>query len=250
MHGNVSEWCFDYYGIYETDNTNNPTGAETGTLKINRGGGYNDYAKHMRCAYRSSMTPTEKVSNIGFRIARNAIENGSSVVSSNSGINNEVTENSNILIAYYSYSGNTENAAEIMQEKTGADLFEIEMTEPYSGNIYDESQRDLNNYTKPELRTHVENMEQYDVILLGYPNWWATIPMPMVSFLEEYDFSNKIIIPFCSHGGGAFGESLSDIAKLVPNSKIGEALSIHYSGGSNLSNDISNWLSKNGINER
>ena len=108
----------------------------------------------------------------------------------------------------------------------------------------------MNHDARPELANHVDNMEQYDTILLGYPNGWATIPMPIASFLEEYDFSGKTIIPFCSHGGGGFGQSITDISKLAPNSKIGEGLSIHYSGGSGLENDISDWLSNNGIEEQ
>ena len=60
---------------------------------------------------------------------------------------------------------------------------------------------------------HVENMDQYDTIILGYPNWWASIPMPIASFLEEYDFSGKTILPFCSHGGGGLGQSQTAIAK-------------------------------------
>ncbi len=73
--------------------------------------------------------------------------------------------------------------------------------------------------------------------------------MPVASFLEEYDFSGKTIIPFCSHGGGRFGQSLTAIAKLVPDAVMGEALSIHYSGGSSLSDDIAKWLETNGITE-
>jgi flavodoxin len=93
-------------------------------------------------------------------------------------------------------------------------------------------------------------MAQYDVIILGYPNWWATIPMPIATFLESYDFSGKTIIPFCSHGGGRFGQSLTDIAKLVPNARLGDALSVHYTGGSSLPNDITAWLRRNGITAR
>ena len=91
--------------------------------------------------------------------------------------------------------------------------------------------------------------EDYDVIILGYPNWWASIPMPIASFLEEYEFEGKTIIPFCSHGGGRFGQSLTAIAKLAPESKMGEALSIHYSGDSTLEDDISEWLRTNGIEQ-
>ena len=90
-------------------------------------------------------------------------------------------------------------------------------------------------------------MDDYDTILLGYPNWWASIPMPVASFLEEYDFSCKRILPFCSHGGGRFGQSLTAIAKLAPDADLGEGLSVHYSGGSSLSEDVSAWLSGNGI---
>lgn len=92
-------------------------------------------------------------------------------------------------------------------------------------------------------------MEDYDTIILGYPNWWASILMPIASFLEEYEFSGKTIISFCSHGGGRFGQSLTAIAKLAPDAAMGEALSIHYSGGSTLPNDITEWLKANSIIE-
>ena len=71
--------------------------------------------------------------------------------------------------------------------------------------------------------------------------------MPIATFLEEYDFAGKRIIPFCSHGGGRFGQSITAIAKLAPNSDIGEGLSIHYSGGSGMADDVAAWLNKNGL---
>lgn len=71
--------------------------------------------------------------------------------------------------------------------------------------------------------------------------------MPIATFLEEYDFSGKTIIPFCSHGGGRFGQSITAISKLAPNSKIGNGLSVHYSGGSSLSSDVSKWLNENNL---
>ena len=79
--------------------------------------------------------------------------------------------------------------------------------------------------------------------MLGYPNWWASIPMPVASFLEEYDFTGKTIMPFCSHGGGRFGQSLTAIAKLAPKAHITEGLSVHYSGGGRLKDDVARWLS-------
>jgi len=102
---------------------------------------------------------------------------------------------------------------------------------------------------RPAISGSVENMEQYDIVIIGYPNWWASIPMPIASFLEEYDFSGKTIVPFCSHGGGRFGQSLTAIAKLAPNAELGEGLSVHYSGGSSLPDDIAEWLEINGLKD-
>ena len=248
MYGNVSEWCFDYYGEYAPEQTDNPAGALSGSLRVNRGGSYIDFAKHLRSAYRSAANPIDTDRNLGFRIARNA-QAGEGTVETVYSLDIQMPENPRILIAYFSYSGNTEHAAELIQQKTGADLVEIEMENPYSGNIYEVSQADLNRNIRPALRTHVENMEQYDVILLGYPTWWATMPMPVYSFVEEYDFDGKIIIPFSSHGGTMFGDSVSDLSKLVPDSYVGIGFEFNYSGGSSLSDEISEWLALSGIKE-
>lgn len=249
MHGNVREWVYDYYGAYDTTNNDNPTGSTTGSLRVNRGGGWNDYAKHLRSAYRSSFSPEYSENNLGFRVVRN-VNPMDQVISSTATHLAENIDSSRILVVYFSWSGNTENAAEMIGEKTNARVVELELVEPYSSNyseVLDEAQEDLNNDIRPELAINLDNIDEYDVILLGYPNWWATIPMPIATFLESYDFSNKIIIPFCSHGGGSFGQSISHISKLAPNSKIGQGLSIHYSGGSSLSSDIDEWLEINGI---
>lgn len=248
IHGNVREWVYDYYGKYDLKNTDNPTGMATGTLKVTRGGGWNDYAKHLRSAFRSTLAPDKKMNNTGFRIARNSDDNALSNVTSENKTSHISIDK--ILIVYFSWSGNTENAAKMIQEKTGADIFEIELEKPYSSDyntVLDQAQRDMNKNARPKIKNKVDNIDDYDVILLGYPNWWATIPMPIASFLDDYKLDNKLIIPFCSHGGGEFGQSIADISKIEPNATIGTGLSIHYSGGSSLSNDIDNWLSENGI---
>lgn len=250
MHGNVGEWVWDYYGAYETQEQTDPTGAETGTLRVYRGGGWNDFAKNMRSAYRATLAEDKGSFNIGIRLVRNAANGTGSVSSADA--QSTTTSDGKILIAFFSWGGNTKGIAEEIQAQTGAELFEITLVNPYStdyNTVLDEAQRDQNEQARPELATHVENMDEYDTILLGYPNWWASIPMPIASFLEEYDFSGKTIIPFCSHGGGRFGQSLTAIAKLAPDSTMGEALSIHYSGGSSLPNDITEWLKNNGILE-
>ena len=234
------------------ENTNNPSGPENGTLRVNRGGSWNDYAKHMRSAYRGSFEPDQAMNNTGFRIVRNGENSSITGIAENT--NKEIKQakydKDRTLIVYFSWSGNTQNAANMIGEITGAKVVELELVKPYSSNynkVLDEAQKDVNSGARPELKTKIENMEQYDTIIIGYPNWWATIPMPIATFLEEYDFSNKTIIPFCSHGGGGFGQSITDIAKLAPNSRIGEGLSIHYSGGSSLQTDITTWLQKNNI---
>ena len=249
MHGNVGEWTWDAYGPYGTDEQIDPTGSETGTRRVYRGGGWNDFAKNMRCAYRATMDQDKGSFNIGIRLVRNAIA-GSGSVAGSTAQTGENTGGGKVLIAYFSWGGNTQGVAQEIQSQTGADLFEITLVDPYSSNyntVLDEAQRDQNEQARPELASHVEDMEQYDTILLGYPNWWASIPMPIASFLEEYDFSGKTIIPFCSHGGGRFGQSLTAIAKLAPDATMGEGLSIHYSGGSSLGADVAAWLEKNGI---
>lgn len=255
MHGNVGEWCWDYYGEYAAEAENDPTGPVSGGLRVNRGGGWNDFAKHLRSAYRSSTPPGNSSYNLGFRLVRNAAA-ASGNVADPSSLNTPAQTPSGegkILIAYFSWGGNTRGIAQQIQQKTGEDLFEIELVTPYSSDydtVLDEAQRDQSNQARPELRTHVEDMSQYDTVLLGYPNWWASIPMPIASFLEEYDFSGKTIIPFCSHGGGRFGQSITAIAKLAPQAEIAQGLSVSYSGGSGLSDNISAWLSENGIKEQ
>jgi len=250
MHGNVGEWVWDYYGAYDTDVVTDPIGTQTGTLRVYRGGGWNDFAKNMRSAYRATLAENKGSFNIGIRLVRGIVSGSENITST--GIQNTESSGGKVLIAYFSWGGNTRGIAEEIQTQTGADLFEIELVNPYSSDyntVLDETQRDQNEQARPELATHVENMEEYDTIILGYPNWWASIPMPIASFLEEYDFSGKTIILFCSHGGGRFGQSLTAIAKLAPDATMGEALSVHYSGGSSLSGDITEWLGTNEIIE-
>ena len=275
MHGNVNEWCWDYYGAYETAGAgssdsagsaaaagldgpvgaaaglDDPAGASSGTRHVYRGGGWNDFAKNMRSAYRAAGQEDMKSFNLGVRLVRNAGSGVSGLVTAGEHAPEAAAEGK-ILIAYFSWSGNTRGIAREIQTQTGADLFEITPVRPYSADyntVLMEAQEDQHKQARPELSGHVQNMEDYDIILLGYPNWWASIPMPVASFLEEYDFSGKTIIPFCSHGGGRFGQSLTAIAKLAPDSVIGEGLSVHYSGGSSLPSDVEAWLKTNGIRE-
>lgn len=167
MHGNVGEWVWDWYGAYETGEQNAPTGPASGTLRVNRGGGWNDFAKNLRSAYRATLPPDSASFNIGLRLVRNAGAGNGKVESSSVQSNSQ--SGGNILIAYFSWGGNTRGIAEEIQRQTGADLFEIEMVTPYStdyNTVLDQAQEAQNNQDRPELSTHVENMEQYDTILV------------------------------------------------------------------------------------
>ena len=251
MHGNVSEWVWDYYGEYDSANVTDPTGPETGTRRVYRGGGWNDFAKNMRSAYRAALPEDKGSFNLGIRIVRNAADGNGSIVSRDTG--SKTDSGGKVLIVFFSWGGNTKGIAQEIQLQTGADIFEIELVHPYStdyNTVLDQAQHDQNIQARPKIKNAVQNFEQYDTIILGYPNWWASIPMPIASFLEQYDLSGKTIIPFCSHGGGRFGQSLTAIAKLAPNAVMGEPLSVHYSGDDDLPQDIADWLEENNINQR
>jgi len=150
--------------------------------------------------------------------------------------------------------GNTEIIADKIRETVGGDLFQIITVAPYPEDYDDTTEVALQEQqegARPSLAKHVKNMDDYDVIFLGYPNWWGTIPMPVFTFLEEYDFSGKTIIPFCTHEGSSMGRSESDIAKLCPDSTLMEGLPIR---GSRVATDsaresVKEWLQKLGIKQ-
>ena len=109
------------------------------------------------------------------------------------------------------------------------------------------AQQELHQKARPEFSRHVDNMNDYSVIFLGYPNWWGTMPMAVFTFLEQYDFSGKTIIPFCTHEGSGMGHSESDIKKVCPSTKVLAGLSIRGGSIQKAENDISAWLRKSGV---
>lgn len=156
--------------------------------------------------------------NIGIRFVRNAAP-GSGSVEGAGGQDGNGANGSSVLIAYFSWGGNTRGIAQEIQNQTGADLFEITLVEPYSSDyhpVLDEARRDQNEQARPELASHVENMEDYDTIILGFPVWWYTAPAIIRSFLEAYDFSGKVIVPFATSGGSGLGRTEETLQELVP----------------------------------
>ncbi|MEN2995411.1 MAG: flavodoxin [Acetomicrobium sp.] len=161
--------------------------------------------------------------------------------------------NGKILIAYFSHSGSTREVARQIHELIDSDIFEIVTVNPYPSD-YDQTvvigRQELNSGKMPELKAKVKDIDSYDIIFVGYPIWFGTIPMAVARFLSDCNLSGKTVIPFCTHGGGGAGRSFSDVKKLCPNSTVQEGLSLKGSEARNAKPKISEWLHKVGITEQ
>lgn len=154
------------------------------------------------------------------------------------------------LIAYFSHSGNTEVIANMIKENVGGDLFKIETIETYPSNynaVVNIARKEQDADSRPKLATKVENMDSYDVIYIGFPNWWSTIPMCVFTFFESYDFSGKTIIPFCTHEGSGMGRSERDIKKLCPKSNALSGLPVRGSSVNRAEKEVTHWFQKLGM---
>lgn len=186
--------------------------------------------------------------------------------------------NSNILIAYFTWAENTqvENPDEVdvdatisasvllpgntakmagwIQQKVGGDLFSIVVSEPYSSDYdkcLDRAADEKAENARPELVNHIDNMDDYDVVFLGFPNWWYTAPMAIFSFIEEYDFSGKAVVPFCAHGTGGLASSIEDITVALPDSaEVLEPIGVYRPDIDSAQPVISEWLERLGFEER
>lgn len=156
----------------------------------------------------------------------------------------ETADQSRILIAYYTLpetdgtdtdagasrvaaggqvQGNMEYMAGVIAQATGGELFEIDTVQAYPGlhePLVDQASEELSRNYRPALSTHIDNLDDYDVIFVGYPIWWGEMPMAMYSFFDEYDFNGKTVIPFSSHGGSGFSGTISEIAGLEPSANV------------------------------
>lgn len=183
---------------------------------------------------------------------------------------NEEPTDSKILIAYFTYgenaelpsdvdasttasiqifngevTGNTGVMAHMIAEASGGELFAIQTVEPYPDSYdatIDVGQSEKNDGIRPELSAHIENLDQYDTVFVGFPNWWYGMPMVMYSFFDEYDFSGKTIIPFCTSGGSAFSDAVSEITSMEPEATVLEGLHIGGSSVTGAKDRVNEWV--------
>ena len=146
--------------------------------------------------------------------------------------------------------GNTEIVCNIMKDLIDADVFKIEMQSPYSP-VYmtciEEAKRDLRAKARPALVSLPESIDSYDTIVLAYPNYWGTMPMAVFSFLEQFDFSGKTILPLCTNEGSGLGGSERDIQRSCPGAEVKAGLSITGSGAADSEGKLRRWLAANGL---
>ncbi|MGE4588856.1 MAG: flavodoxin [Acidaminococcaceae bacterium] len=155
-----------------------------------------------------------------------------------------------VLIAYYSRTGNTRSVAQEIQKNVGGDLFEIKTTHSYPEDYREtttQARNEKDNNFRPQLTAEVANIDSYDIIYIGYPNWWGTMPMGVFSFLEKYSFAGKNIIPFCTHEGSGLGNSISDIKRTCPQSNVLKGLALRGSNAANSQQEIAAWLKSIGM---
>lgn len=183
----------------------------------------------------------------------------------------EQSSGSNILIAYFtaaensgvdavasaSYStvngeavGRLRAIADMIQQNTGGDLFSIRTSVVYpsdGGELIDYAAQEQDENARPELTSHIENLDQYDTTFVGYPNWWADLPMAVYSFFDEYDFSGKTIIPFNVHNGSRFSRTIETIQELEPNATVIEdGFTVSEQNVPEAADDVASWLQEIG----
>ena len=152
------------------------------------------------------------------------------------------TQNAKILIAYYSYSGNTKEVAEAIQKEIGGDLFEIKAEGTYPDEyrpMTEQAKKEIDAGFRPKLTTSVADMAQYDIVFIGSPNWWGTITPQVSSFLESYDLSGKTVIPFVTHGGGGQQNTIADLTAQCKGCKVSDSVWVGYGS---VTLGIENWL--------
>lgn len=157
------------------------------------------------------------------------------------------TENKKILVAYYSYSGNTKEVAEAIHKKVGGDIFEIKTEGTYPDEYRPmtvQAKKEIQDGYRPKLTTSVADIKQYDIVFLGSPNWWGTITPQVSSFLDNYDLSGKTVVPFITHGGGGVQNTIKDMTAQCKDCNVTQDGWVGYSS---RTLGISGWLENLGF---
>ena len=142
--------------------------------------------------------------------------------------------------------GRVRAVADMIQENVGGDLFSIRTSVVYptdGGELIDYAAQEQDENARPELTSHIENLDQYDTIFIGYPNWWADLPMAVYSFFDEYDFTGKTIIPFNVHNGSRFSRTIQTIEELEPDATVIEdGFTVSEQTVAEAAPDVAQWL--------
>lgn len=157
---------------------------------------------------------------------------------------------SKVLIVYFSRTGNTREVAGQIHKRIGGDMLELKTAHSYPEAYRattKQAKREQEENFRPTLTADVESVQPYDVIFLGYPNWWGTMPMAFFTFLEKHDFFGKTLVPFCTHEGSALGRGPRDMARLCPDAKIADGLAVRGSDASEAQEDVDQWLHRIGL---
>lgn len=156
-----------------------------------------------------------------------------------------ITNGGNVLVLYFSMSGNTQTVANYIHDRVGGDIIRLETVETYPEDydeLVDYAQEEQQENARPELKTTIENIDGYDTIFLGYPNWWGDMPMPIYTFLDEYDLSGKTIAPFITHGGSGLSGTDENIQEEEPDATVTEGLAIYGDNAENSQSEVEDWL--------
>lgn len=159
--------------------------------------------------------------------------------------NVDTTSSASLLERNGKIVGNTGFVAEVIKEETGGTLFTITLSEKYMSDydsLNDIAREEGNKGIRPKLNSAVENLSQYDVIFLGYPNWWFDMPMAVYSFLDENDLSNKTVIPFVTHGGSKFSNTIETLKTMYQDTNVLAGIDIYQHDVINSEDDIREWL--------
>lgn len=154
------------------------------------------------------------------------------------------------LVVYFSWSGNTENVAKAIQSQTDSDIFEIVPATPYSDDydtVVDLAQEEQRNNARPAISGNIENIEQYDVVYVGFPNWWGDMPMILYTFFDTYDLSGKTVALFCTSGGSGLSGTVNEVKSLEPDATVTEGLHIGSGSASSPDDAVREWLNDIGL---